>query len=390
MKENSISLDNEEAELWDRTLSPEADNNFIENKEQVALLERYSTRAFRKVDVLIASIKDRVGDSIESEKKVKTAASITARALQSLSGYVRTVAGASIIAGALLMEPHSSRSSAETAERAELVKQKPRKTYSVEKVMQNGEEIYSHEVFLTNDTLNYLSGRSELPEYIKDGVLKEELAYRMFVSGETNFVRLTAKELEVMNLGELEKAYLSLNKVENDEDVQKKKLAELYKPMRYNAAVEQALWEIEQVCGNPKLILHANTPYYDAFVEGGPMPSAAEVVEYRNKNRSSFNYTTNTANIAFDYLDSESQRLRKLFGELSHAFQGQSDYAGTTIRALREDKKISIDAVASNKTFDAMYDAVTYSDDYLEADAHSRIQPNLEKLFARKINKAKM
>lgn len=353
-------------------------------RRETTIFDEYIKRSFVKVGQLVEKLQGLASGN--NDREHSTAARITTKAFQLLSSYTRVITGASVIAGALLLHPHSGRSFAEEAARAEVVRKNPRKEYSVQKMIENGREVFKHESVLTNDTIQYLSGSSELPAYVKEGLLKEELAYRMFVADRINPIAVSPEQLADMSLPELEQVYLVLKQVDGGEQVERAVLDQLYKPMVYDPKIERALWEIEQVCGNPRLYLYVNTPYYNAFIERGKMPSVAAVIEYKANNRSSTNFTTNTIGISYDHLDDKRQKFRILFGEFAHAFQGKSDYAGVKLRALNEDRDIAKKAASAKVAFEKMYDELIYNDKgSLEDEAHNRIQPDLERLFARKV-----
>ncbi|MBK5215798.1 MAG: hypothetical protein JJE53_03265 [Candidatus Pacebacteria bacterium] len=247
----------------------------------------------------------------------------------------------------------------------------------VEKISENGKEIFKHSDEETNRLLNYISGTDSISSEERVNILKLESKIKYLrdsVDIPENFDQMNMEEfieysfnVNVNNYNgkETKEEYLLRFNKWVDKKIPKK--------YDYDSTLYNAVWETEKECGSPNVRL---TFGQNKIIKSNDL----SLVENSDIGIAHYNPLTNTIYINPINYNPEENAISELIQEWPHSKQLHDDYLKTLASGIASMARMAKDVIYS-KNF-----IVSQKKEYnipgsLEYDAHKIILPEIEKKF---------
>lgn len=365
------------------------------------------------IDVEIEQVKEKAGKTfslfinqlsaclknIRNEKLKEKAVDKIISAIEAYQKFIKFSLSLAMVVGALSKEPHTNWTTSEKKEREyalKLLKDSPNHSYIItEDADEHGKSEFSHSDPATTESLNYLSGKTGLPEEIKKQYLIAYLIERVSIYEEEK--QFLPNNLEELSLNELEKVYSRVvwgkTKIDPVEQFERDKLfleKEIYPKNEYDPNFEIAIWRTLEEAGSPRVVLYCNSPKGDFFSNNENL-NVDKYLEYLTFHRSHYFYDTNTlmleipvGTVLFDKYKMSRKEYEEFsfLQELAHHVKVKSDPVDERVKAIRD--RVFIEAVIkkTGKHYDAAYlELYDRNSTGLEYEVHKKIYPVLKKRF---------
>lgn len=248
--------------------------------------------------------------------------------------------------------------------------------YKVEEIFsEDSTKVYKHQDPETTHIINVLSGKESLTTEDRKDILIGYLIEKLEIfHKEGKYKDVDVKEFKEMSLLELEKKSEEFSTESGDHGL----LITDPSPGEFDRETYDALWKLEQECGNPKVRFRLNHRK-----EQSSNPRSPDRSFYEPSNNTSF-IDIGLSQMAIDHYIAELSHAKQ-YNEnpISSRLKNFKDKFKTFKRTLGdqielENKGIKYDP---DKVYDKAYNKLYKEPDTLEYEAHQIIQPDLKSKF---------
>jgi len=249
-----------------------------------------------------------------------------------------------------------------------------------ERISEDGQKIFEHQDQQTTDVLNYYSGYKDLPKQMKLQIAKELIHENLTDNPISPFKdKITIEEINDLSLEAVEEL-LTDSFGFNPEDkprmsrpipapIQTRNnqqwLDTFFPKTEYNDKLYQALWDIEQEAGNPKIRFLGQSKFSAGAVNS--LTNRSDVAFY-----DPFSNTMYLRSPKFFYFEYD-----QYISEASHGVQWNQKPLSSDIRTVKDCVSSALTALASGQSLWDKYKELYDTPGTIEYEAHSIIEKDL-------------